>query len=117
MFQQLLLQEARVSRRVEGTDRFNQPKQTYQPQVTAPCRLTSGDGGETNTERSTDVYVVRHKLFLAPDVDVQEDDVVTVWDGDVQLLPETQVLLKRVVYDGRGPHHIECVLEVQRGPQ
>ena len=118
-FKVLLVQTLEVYRRSGKIDRLGQPIEPNlgDPFASYPCRMTSGTGGETNTERSRDLLEVLHTCFVAPEADVREDDTVRIMNPDAtELLALSDVKLKRQVYNGIELHHLELKLEVQRGP-
>lgn len=115
MFANLLIHELRVYRRSGNPDRFGQPAQDHSEWTRYRCRSTNAQGGEQNDERSHDVVLTNHTVFVERGADVRESDLVSVFDRDGQeVVPAGQVLLKRPVYDGVGSHHIELVIRCQR---
>lgn len=125
-FTSLLVHRLEVRRRTGRVDRFGQPvdsnpgKLADAPVIgTHACRLTTGSGGLATQERSLDVFVNKHKIFLQLGVDVREDDSVRVLDSRTgeELLPIAKVVDKSTVSDGVGAHHLELDVLVQRGVQ
>lgn len=115
MFEDLLIQTAVIFRRSGDVDSFGQPKADNEEWGRYPCRVTNASGGEQNTERSHDVIITNHTVFLASDADVREDDEVTVvGTEDEEIVPRGQVTLKKHPYDGVGPHHKEILVTCQR---
>lgn len=118
-FDELLIHTAKIYRRKVGTDRFGQslgPEATAT--VTVPARCTAAGGGLAQTEKSRDVFQVTHVVFVAPDVDTVEDDEITVVDANGFTIVENAVVkIKKICYDGVGPHHLEIGIDAQRGPQ
>lgn len=121
----LLVHEVAVYRRSGRRDRFGQEihvNPSLDPGdlvATYPCRLTRGRGGMVMKERAVDVFEVRFRLYTAPDVDIEEDDSVVVTDpySGIELLPQSKITNKTYASDGRGVHHAEFDILVQRGPQ
>lgn len=122
-FDSLLAQTARVWRRAGGSnarDRFGQPVDAWSQVGDFPCRIGAAmSGGEQDTERMREVYHLQNTVYLQPDADVHEDDQIQVLDpNDEEIFPRADVRHRQVVvgYDGTA-HHLECAIEVSRGPQ
>jgi hypothetical protein len=125
MHSDLLIHTVEVRRRSGRVDRFGQPIDHN------PSRTSEGDyvgsysgrvytksGGLTNEERSRDVFEDLRYLHLEPEADVREDDTVRVSDSDGrEVVPWAKVKQKRFIYDRLTLHHLELVLQIQRGPQ
>lgn len=118
-FTSLLVQTAEVYRRKPGLDRFQQPVEEFTLVGSYPCRVGAAEGGgEQNTERMRAVYNVHNTAYLAPEADVKEDDRIRVLDplGN-EIMPSANVTHRQTIVGYAGlAHHIECKLEVQRGP-
>lgn len=115
LFSGLLVQQCAIFRRKDGTDRLGQPKDEYELHATVKCRCTASQGGRQNNDRMTDVVQTTHVLFLEPDVDIGEDDHVTVTDpGGITFVEDAIVHLVRYPVDSTKVHHIEAELSTQR---
>lgn len=139
-FAGLLIHTAYVYRRrtlangEQKTDRFGQPTQDEQVHHRLATRCTAASGGRQFGERMQDVVQVNHKLFLEPDADIREDDVVTVIGvpiteapaasdaagiaaivaGPRKIVEDAVVDLVAPRDDGVGAHHIEVKINSQR---
>ena len=114
MFTDHLVHTAEIRRRVGQTDRFGQPvepRASSAPVATYRGRLTVSVGGERNAERSHDVVVTTHTLFLEAGADVNESDRITVKDefGRVLVAMANPTLVSRP-RDFAGEHHVEVKL-------
>lgn len=124
MYTELLIHYVDVRRRTGRVDRFGQPIDDNPSKAavtdlvgTYAGRVYTKSGGLTNEERSRDVFQELRYLHMEPDADVREDDIVTVRDRDGrEVMPAAKVMDKKPIYDGKGLHHLELVLQVQRGP-
>jgi hypothetical protein len=108
----LLIHHVEIRRRTGALDRFKQPIDTMPVVATIPGRIDVPSGGERFTERSRDVVIYSHKLFLPAGTELYEADRVTVRrsaTGDV-LCEDGEVTEVQVVDDSSGPHHVEAKL-------
>lgn len=115
-YDDLLIQTAVIFRRSGDLDRFGQPEGPgLSEHGRYPCRATNASGGEQNTERSHDVIITNHKVFVSSEADVREDDELTVVgiNGE-EIVPRGNITLMRQPYDGAGPHHVELTVTCQR---
>lgn len=114
MFDDHLVHVVEIRRRTSGPggkDRFGQPippRSADTAIYTYKGRLTVSKGGERFAERSHDVVVTNHTLFLQKDADVNESDAITVKDefGRVLIDMANPTLVKRP-RDWQGEHHVE----------
>lgn len=108
----LLIHHVEIRRRDGRLDRFKQPVDELPVATITRGRIDTPSGGERFTERSRDVVIYSHKLFLPAGTELYEADRVTVRrsaTGDV-LCDDGEVTEVQVVDDSRGPHHVEAKL-------
>lgn len=119
MFEDHLVHTVEVRRRSGRADRFGQPAEPRSadtPLATYAGRLTVATGGERFAERSHDVVVTTHTLFLEVGADVREDDKITVLDeyGRTLIAMANPTLVSRP-RDSAGEHHVEVKITEVRG--
>lgn len=118
MFEDHLVHTVEIRSRSGQNDRFGQPTEPLEsstPTATCKGRLTVSKGGERNAERSHDVVVTNHTLFLPNGTEVNESDRITVKDeyGRTLVKMANPSLVKRP-RDWSGEHHIEVALSEVR---
>jgi hypothetical protein len=116
----LLIHTVEVRRRGVQQDRFGQPIEPRSDRfadVIYRGRLSNGSGGERFTDRSRDVVVHTHKLYLEQGAELFEADRVTVRHGSTGQVLVTNADVTDVIIaeDAFGPHHIEAKLTAIRG--
>lgn len=120
----LLVHKVTRTRRTGRRDRFQQqvdvnPQSAQDGEVAEyPCRAWMKSGGMVMQERSVDVFERYWVMYTALDVDILEDDSVSITDpgtGRV-MLAKAKVSDSEVKYDMNGPHHLEFTLWNQGGP-
>ncbi len=102
----------RLGMQVEADD---SDPDTFDPSY--PCRMAVNKGGKQNNERMEQVFENRWMIFLDPGCDIREDDIVTVFDANGNLLLERGRVQSR--YDVAGSievHHVELDVWQQTGP-
>jgi hypothetical protein len=119
-YSDLLPHVAEVRRRSGQKDRFGQPLEPEANRFADAvyrCRLSNGSGGERFTDRSRDVVVHTHKLYLEQGAELFEADRVTVRHGSTGQVLATNADVTDVIIaeDAFGPHHIEAKLTAIRG--
>lgn len=120
-FNSLLIHRAQIERRTGDVDEYGQRPIEFDTVVATevPCRITRGEGGRVNTERSIGVFEVEHEIFFKPEDDaiINEDDLITVTGQDgIEMLPPARVKQKRIAYgQNNAAHHLEVIVLVQRG--
>ena len=120
----LLVETVQVYARSGRTDRFGQAKDSNPSQITGspvatyPCRVNLKSGGLEMEERNIDVFARIWQMFVKPDANVNENDVVRVLGSDGSTVLVTSAIVKDVetVYDGVGPHHKEILVWERTGP-
>lgn len=118
MYSDLLVHHCEVRRRGSKRDRFGQPVEPSASRFADAeydCRLEESRPSERFTDRSRDVVVSTHTLFLPLGANVVESDRVTVRNEKGRVLVEnanvTGVLEPE---DATGPHHVEAKLSAMR---
>jgi hypothetical protein len=128
LFSGLLIQTCVVYRRQQSNskdkaDPFGQPTRDEKEHTRFPCRCSTARGQRSNLDRMQDVVNATHTLFLEPNADVLENDVVTVLqappgaaavDSDRHIVTKARVNLVRPIMDGVQLHHLEADLTAQR---
>ena len=118
------MHRATIYRREDGTDRFGDPIEEYQPlAANVPCRVTVSSlgggfaniGGERLSEYSH-VIMEDRRVYLPAGTDVVEDDEIDAETLEgAEVIPRSGINFVRRIFDGNGvEHHVEVLLKVWR---